>query len=75
MDKRIIVNPNICHGKPVIKGTRVMVSDVLNLLEAGKSFDEIVTQYFPSITKEDIAACIHLANEIVQNEDIQVVAA
>ena len=72
MERRIVVNPLICHGKPVIKGTRVMVSDILDLLEYGKNFDEIITIYFPNITNEDISACIHFANEMVQNEEIHV---
>jgi uncharacterized protein (DUF433 family) len=72
METRITVNPKVCHGKPVISGTRVMVSDVLDLLEAGKSFEEIIKDYFPTITREDIAACIRFANELVQNEEINV---
>lgn len=75
MQSRIMVDPLICHGKPVIKNTRVMVADVLDLLEAGKTFDEIIKNYFPSITREDIAACIHFANEMIQTEDIHIVNA
>ena len=67
---RISVNPNICHGKPCIKGHRVMIYQVLELLEAGITFDEIIQDYFPHITKEDIQACIHYANTIIKNEEI-----
>ncbi|RLD17117.1 MAG: DUF433 domain-containing protein [Caldiserica bacterium] len=67
---RITVNPKICHGKPVIKGTRIMVWQILDLLENGCGFDEIIKDYFPQITKEDIKACIHYANSIVKNEEI-----
>lgn len=75
METRIIVNPKVCHGKPVVRGTRVMVSDILDLLEAGKSFDEITRDYFPTIAREDIAASIRFANELVQNEEINVASA
>ena len=68
--KRISANPNICHGKPCIKGHRIMVYQILNLLEMGLSFDEIIHKHFPQITQEDIQACIHYANSIIQNEEI-----
>lgn len=70
IEQRIIVNPKICHGKPVVKGTRIMVWQILDLLENGCAFDKIIKDYFPNITKEDIKACIHYANSIVKNEDI-----
>ena len=68
--ERISINPNICHGKPCIKGHRVMVYQVLELLEYGLSFNEIIRDYFPHITKEDIQACIHYANSIIKSEEI-----
>ena len=71
--ERISVRADVCHGKPCIKGTRIMVSQILNLLEAGKSFQEIITNYFPDITIEDIKDCLYFANQLVQNEEIHVV--
>ncbi len=65
--ERISVRADVCHGKPCIKGTRIMVAQILDLLEAGKSFQEITTDYFPDITVEDIRACIRFANQLVQN--------
>lgn len=70
MLERISVNPNVCHGKPVIKGTRVMVYQILDLVENGVSFDEIIRDYFPHITKKDIRACIHYANSLVKDEEV-----
>lgn len=70
MLKRIVVNTEICHGKPVIKGTRIMVWQILDLLEDGLSFDEIISNYFPQITKEDIKACVEYANQLVKNEEV-----
>lgn len=58
MFERIKVDPKVCHGKPVIRGTRIMVWQILDLLEDGLTFDEIITDYFPHLTKEDIKACI-----------------
>lgn len=68
--ERISVNPNVCHGKPCIKGHRVMVYQILELLENGLTFDEIIHDYFPHITKDDIRASIHYANSIIKNEEI-----
>ena len=71
--KRIIINPEICHGKPVIRGTRIMVWQVLDLLKDSFTFDDIVTNYFPQLTKEDIKACIEYANQLVKNEEVHFV--
>ena len=71
--KGISVRPEVCHGKPCIEGTRIMVAQVLDLLEGGKSFQEIVTDYFPAITEDDIKACLSFAKQLVQNEEIHVV--
>ncbi len=61
MVERINIDPNICHGKPVIKGTRVLVSNILSELSLGKSFDEIIENY-PNITKEDIEAALNFGS-------------
>ncbi|MBI5873895.1 MAG: DUF433 domain-containing protein [Candidatus Omnitrophica bacterium] len=69
--KRISINPQICHGKPCIKGHRIMVWQILDLLSAGIKSEEIVGErYFPQITIQDIYACIAYANQLVQNEEI-----
>ena len=70
--ERISVRAQVCHGKPCIAGTRIMVHQVLDLLEAGKGFAEIRSSYFPDIVDEDIRACIRFARQLVQNEDIHV---
>lgn len=74
MPNRIAVNPKICHGKPHIAGTRIIVTQVLELLAAGKTFQEICSEdYFPDLTQEDVAACIEYANKLVANEDVEYV--
>ena len=50
-----------------------MVAQVLDLLEAGKSFQEIVANYFPDLSAEDVKACVAFARQLVENEDIHVV--
>lgn len=55
--KRILIEPNVCFGKPVIKGTRIWVSLILDFLAGGMSVDEVLAEY-PRITREDVLACI-----------------
>jgi len=54
---RISVNPNICFGKPCIKGTRIWVSLILDFLDGGWTEQDIFDNY-PEITHEDIEACV-----------------
>ncbi|MEW6193907.1 MAG: DUF433 domain-containing protein [Bacteroidota bacterium] len=63
MQERISIDPRICHGKPVIKGTRVLVSNILGYLASGNSFEEIIND-FPQITKEDILAAISFGSQL-----------
>ncbi|MFM8172217.1 MAG: DUF433 domain-containing protein [Pirellulaceae bacterium] len=62
---RISVDPNVCHGKACIKGTRVMVSVVLDNLAEGMQRDEILKGY-PSLANEDIDAAIAYAAELTR---------
>ncbi len=57
MNSRIEINPAICHGKPVVRGTRVLVSTVLGALGAGDSIETILEGY-PNISREDIQAVL-----------------
>ena len=61
----ITVDPNVCHGNACIKGTRIMVSVVLDNLAAGLSIEEILHSY-PSLTRESILAAISYAAELVR---------
>jgi len=72
--ERIEVDPNICHGRPRIAGTRIMVEQVLDLLAAGIPIDEIISEeYFPELSKEDVLACVAFANQLVKGEEIGIV--
>jgi len=60
MDKllsRITIDPNICHGKPIIRGLRYPVENMLELLAAGMTIDELLEDY-PDLQKEDFLACL-----------------
>lgn len=57
---RITINPNQCGGRPCIRGMRIRVSDVLDLLAAGQSQNEILGSY-PYLEPDDIAACLRYA--------------
>ena len=58
--KRIRINPKICHGKPCIKGTRIMISVILDNLSEGAASEEIVRHY-PPLTLDDVRAAIAYA--------------
>ena len=59
--ERIVVDPKILAGKPVIRGTRLAVEFILELLAAGQSESEILSDY-PGLTREDILACLSYAS-------------
>ena len=59
--ERIVVDPQILAGKPVIRGTRLAVEFILELLAAGQSESDILTNY-PGLTREDILACLSYAS-------------
>lgn len=67
--EHIVVDPKICHGQPCFKGTRIMVYLVLELLEAGVSPEEIISKYYPRITRADIKASVHYAAELIKNQE------
>ena len=65
--KRIEINPKIMLGKPIIKGTRITVQNILELLGANETYDYILEAY-PNLTVEDIRACIQFASRVVADE-------
>ena len=69
MLERIEVNKNICHGQPCIKGTRIMVYLILELLEAGVSSEQIIKDYYPQLTTKDIQATLHYAAFLIREEE------
>ena len=67
--ERISVDPQVCHGKPCIKGTRIMVSVILDNLAAGLTVDEIVAEY-PPLTRDDVYAALAYAAELAREEEL-----
>ncbi len=63
MNERISVNPNIHFGKPCVAGTRITVQNVLELINEGLSFDEIMRDYYPDVQTEDIRDCVEFVME------------
>jgi uncharacterized protein (DUF433 family) len=61
--ERISISPSICHGKPVLKGTRVLVSTLLGALAGGDSIEAVLEDY-PNVTREDIDAALEFASEL-----------
>ena len=64
----ITLDPSVCHGQACFKGTRIMVYLVLELLEAGKTPEEILKIY-PSIRADSIKAVLHFAAELIKTEE------
>lgn len=69
--KRITANPNIYGGKPIIRGHRMAVEHVLQLLGAGSSVDELL-HYYPWMERDDIQACLVFAARVVGRERVDV---
>jgi len=69
---RIIIDPQIHFGKPCVAGTRIPVENVLELVQEGVPFEEIMGKYYPDLSKEDIKACVQYAVDIVRSEEIHV---
>lgn len=71
---RIELNPKVCNGKPVIKGTRIPVSVVLEQIAAGESWNDILAGY-PELTKEDLQAALLYAKASLDHTEIRAVSA
>jgi uncharacterized protein (DUF433 family) len=75
MNKRIEIDPRICHGKPVIRGTRVLISTILGALSGGDTVEQVLEDY-PAISAEDVAAALEFAGQLsdYQVSDYEAVA-
>lgn len=69
----VTIDPSICHGKPVIRGTRVPVSVVVGSLAGGMTFEDIQREY--DLTPDDIRAALKFASELVQQESFHRISA
>ncbi len=69
---RIEMDPRIHFGKPCVAGTRIPVEDVLELIQEGIPFNEIIQKYYLDLEIEDVKACARYATELVRSEEIHV---
>ena len=69
--QRISINPDTCFGKPCIRGHRIWVSLILDLLAAGTSIEEILERY-PGVAREDVLACIAYGSEMSRERYVDI---
>jgi len=69
MAERISIDPKICHGQACIKGTRIPVHQILHMLANGDAIEELLEEY-PSVSREDILACIEYAASLTEEQVI-----
>lgn len=67
--ERIVVDPQICGGKPSIRGTRIMVKNILGMLAGGYTMDQILRAY-PELSREDVVAALDYASAVVDEEKV-----
>jgi uncharacterized protein (DUF433 family) len=67
MNDQIVIDPKICHGKPVIRGTRMPVSLIVGSLAGGMGFEEVEREY--TLTRAQIGAALRFAGELVDQEE------
>lgn len=66
---RIEVNPAICNGKPVVRGTRIMVRNILGMLAGGYTLEQMLAAY-PDLTRDDVNAALEYAAKVVDEEQV-----
>ena len=71
LGKYIVADPKICHGQPTFKGTRILVKAILEQLEDGFSWDEIIYEWDDKINKDAIREAIHLAALCLENHQYE----
>ena len=63
-EDRIVVVPDVCNGRPVIRGTRITAQSVLEMLGAGDSIEDVLTAY-PSLSRDDVLACLRYSSRLI----------
>ncbi len=66
MNERIVIDPQICNGRPVVKGTRITVQTIMEFLAAGDTVEDVLDEY-PSLTKDDVNACHGWVSRLMSN--------
>ena len=65
---RIVVDPTVCNGRPVVKGTRIAVETVLEFLGAGDGIEDVLEEY-SALTREDVLACLQFSSRLRRRAD------
>ena len=65
MGRYVIADPGICHGQPTFRGTRILVSDVLEQVASGMAWEAIIEEWRGSLTREAITEAVRLAREVL----------
>jgi len=63
---RIIIDPDICNGQPVVKGTRIAAQTVIEFLAAGDSVEDVLEEY-RSLSREDVLACLRFSADLLKH--------
>lgn len=66
---RIVADPGICAGRPVIRGTRIMVRNILGMIAGGYSIERVLECY-PELTREDLQAALEYAARVIDEEQV-----
>jgi len=69
MESRIVIDPILCNGRPVVRGTRITVQTILEFLGAGDSISDVMEEY-PTLTREDVLACLRFSSILMGNHFI-----
>lgn len=64
--RKIVVDPNICNGLPTIEGTRITAQTIMEFLSAGDTIDDVL-QEFPTLTREDVLACLAYSARLMKH--------
>lgn len=65
----IIIDKNVCHGKPCIKSTRIMVTNILSLMAGGYDIHKILN-YYPELSEKDVKAAMEYVLESIEGEEV-----
>lgn len=68
INEHIVADTEICGGTPTFKGTRIMVSTVLELLGSGVTIEELMNDYYPQLTREAILSVFDYTSKLIENE-------
>ena len=66
MSERIVIKPDVCNGRPVVRGTRIAAQTILEFLAAGDSIEDVLEEY-PKLTRADVQACLQYAARLLGN--------